>query len=97
MFPLHRHCCSLCDSCDRYLLWVAPTLEVLRKLAVALSVKADELLFDESERGPEDDLRLQFEAVARLDPEEKHLIKELIEGILIKHESRRWIKREEAS
>ncbi len=72
-----------------------PSLEVLRKLAVALSVSADELLFDESERGPEDDLRLQFEAVARLDPEEKRLIKELIEGILIKHESRRWIKREE--
>lgn len=73
-----------------------PSLEVLRKLAVALSVKADELLFDASERGPEDDLSLQFEAVARLDPDEKRLIKELIEGILIKHESRRWIKREEA-
>ncbi len=74
-----------------------PSLEVLRKLAVALSVSADELLFDQHERGPEDDLRLQFEAMARLDPEEKRLIKELIEGILIKHESKRWIKREEAS
>ncbi len=74
-----------------------PSLEVLRKLAVALSVSADELLFDQHERGPDDDLKLQFEAMARLDAEEKHLIKELIEGILIKHESKRWIKREEAS
>ncbi len=74
-----------------------PSLEVLRKLAVALTVKADELLFDDEDRGPEEDLRLQFEAMARLDPEEKQLIRELIEGILIKHESKRWIKREAAS
>jgi len=40
-----------------------PTLDVIRKIAVALSVSADELIFDENERGPQDDLRLQFEAV----------------------------------
>jgi transcriptional regulator with XRE-family HTH domain len=74
-----------------------PSLEVLRKLAVALSVSADELLFEQEERGPDDDLKLQFEAAARLDPDEKRLIKELIEGVLIKHESKRWIRREAAS
>lgn len=68
----------------------APTLDVLRKLAIALSVSADTLVFDKDERGPDDDLRLQFEAATRLDPDEKHLIRELIEGILIKHEAKRW-------
>lgn len=67
-----------------------PSLEVIKKLAVALSVTTDALLFDSEERGPEDDLKLQFEAVSRLSPEEKRIIRELIEGMLIKHEVKRW-------
>jgi transcriptional regulator with XRE-family HTH domain len=50
-----------------------PTLEVIRKLAVALSVSADTLLFDKDERGPDNDLRLQFEAISRFEPEEKQI------------------------
>ena len=69
-----------------------PTLDVVRKLAVALSVSADMLVFDKDERGPDDDLKLQFEAVSRLEPEERRIIKELIEGMIIKYESRRWNK-----
>lgn len=69
-----------------------PTLDVVRKLAVALSVSADMLVFDKDERGPDDDLKLQFEAVSRLEPEERKIIKELIEGMIIKYESRRWNK-----
>lgn len=67
-----------------------PTLEVIRKLAVALGVTADELIFDKDERGPDEDLRLQFEAVSRMSPEEKRVVKELIEGMILKHEARRW-------
>ena len=67
-----------------------PTLEVLRKLSIALSVSADTLIFDESERGPDEELKLLFEGVKRLTPEEKHLVKELIEGVILKHEARRW-------
>jgi transcriptional regulator with XRE-family HTH domain len=66
-----------------------PTLEVLRALAVALSVSADVLLFDEQERGPDDDFRLRFEAISRLDADERNVIKELIDGMLLKHEARR--------
>ena len=43
-------------------------------------------------RGPDDDLKLQFEAITRLEPEERRIIKELIEGMIIKYESRRWNK-----
>jgi hypothetical protein len=59
-------------------------------MARMLSVTTDALLFDSEERGPEDDLKLQFEAVSRLSPEEKRIIRELIEGMLIKHEVKRW-------
>ena len=67
-----------------------PTLDVLRKLAVTLSVSSDALVFDEAERGPSEDLRLQFEAIASLDDDEKQVVRSVIEGILLKHEARRW-------
>jgi transcriptional regulator with XRE-family HTH domain len=67
-----------------------PTLDILKKLAVALSVSADLLLFDKDERGPDEDLRLQFEAVSRMSAAEKRVVKELIEGMILKHEARRW-------
>ena len=42
------------------------------------------------ERGPSDDLRLQFEAISQLPPEEMRVVKEVIEGLIIKYQSRRW-------
>jgi transcriptional regulator with XRE-family HTH domain len=66
-----------------------PTLDVLRRLAVVLSVSADLLLFDHDERGPGDDLRLEFEAVSRLDARDKEVVRSVLEGILLKHEARR--------
>ena len=56
----------------------------------ALSVSADELIFDENERGPQDDLRLQFEAVSKFTAEEKKVIKSVLEGLILKHEAKRW-------
>lgn len=66
-----------------------PTFEILRKLAIALTVPADALLFENDERGPDEDLRLHFEALARLDPEERQLVKGLIESVVLKHDVRR--------
>lgn len=67
-----------------------PTLDVIRKLSVALNVSADKLIFGENERGPDEDLRLQFEAISKFDPEEKQVIKEVLEGLILKHEAKRW-------
>lgn len=61
-----------------------PTIDVLKKLAVALSVSADLLLFDKDERGPSGDLRLQFEAVERLSKEDQRTIASLIDAYLKK-------------
>ena len=63
-----------------------PAVDVLKRLAIALSVSADALLFDESERGPDDDLRLQFEALSAMSPEEKHVAKSVLEAMIVKHQ-----------
>jgi transcriptional regulator with XRE-family HTH domain len=66
-----------------------PTLDVIRRMAIALSVTTDELIFEGKERQADDSLLLLLEGVSQLDPDEKHVIKELIEGILLKHQARR--------
>ena len=74
-----------------------PSIEVLKKLARALRVATDELLFKKDERGPDEELRLQFEAISRLEPEEKHVVIEVLDGLLLKHDAKRWTSREKAS
>ncbi len=69
-----------------------PSLEVLKKLTVALRVSADDLLFDDVERRPDDELRVQFDAVSRLSAEEKRIVLEVLEGLLLKHDAKRWIR-----
>ncbi len=66
-----------------------PSLDALRRIALALNVSADMLLFDDGERGPDDDLRLEFEAMARLDPDERKIVKALIESVVVTHDVRR--------
>ncbi|MEN9866179.1 MAG: hypothetical protein RL748_1769 [Pseudomonadota bacterium] len=74
-----------------------PTLDVIKKLAVALSVTTDELIFETDERKPDDSLLLLMEGIAGLDPDEKHVIKEIVEGILLKHQAKRLIRPREAT
>lgn len=65
-----------------------PTLDVLRKLSMSLSVSTDQLVFGEDGRGPDDDLRLHFEAAQRLDAQEREVLKTLLEGLLMKHDAK---------
>ncbi|MEM6999041.1 MAG: helix-turn-helix transcriptional regulator [Pseudomonadota bacterium] len=67
-----------------------PTLDVIRKLAIALSVSADMLIFDKDERGPDDELKLQFEAISQFTPEEKKIAKTVLEGLILKHDASRF-------
>ena len=66
-----------------------PSLEVLRKIALALNISADMLLFDEDERGPSDDFRMQFEALNQFSPNEKEVAKELLDSLILKHTANR--------
>ncbi|MFT4508081.1 hypothetical protein [Caballeronia sp. 15711] len=36
---------------------------------------------------------MQFEAVSQFSPEEKQTVRELLEGLILKHEARRWSAR----
>ena len=68
-----------------------PTAEALKKLALALHVSADTLLFEEGERGPSDDLALQFEAVSMMPEEERRIIKALLDGMIMKYQTRKMV------
>ena len=58
-----------------------PTLDVLRNLALALSISSDDLVFDDTERGPQTPtLRLRMEALDHLDPDEQGAVLAMIEG-----------------
>jgi len=67
-----------------------PSLEGLKKIAKAFSVSTDWLLFEDAERGPDEDLRLQFEAMNQLSPDEKAVARAVLEGLLLKHVAHKW-------
>ncbi|HTW07896.1 MAG TPA: RstR family transcriptional repressor [Acidimicrobiales bacterium] len=67
-----------------------PTLGALRRLAVALSVSADALVFGDEERLPADEaLRLAFEATVFLDEGEQAHVRALLGAFLARHEAAR--------
>ena len=68
-----------------------PSAEALKKIAKCFGVTTDWLLFEDAERGPDDDLRLQFEAMGQLSPDEKEVARAVLEGLLLKHVARRWV------
>jgi len=67
-----------------------PSIDVLKKIALAIHVSTDFLLFEEHERVPQDDLALQFEAVAEMPDDEQMVVREVLESLIIKYQSRRW-------
>ncbi|MGQ5525673.1 helix-turn-helix domain-containing protein [Chitinimonas sp. PSY-7] len=67
-----------------------PTIDVFRRIALALNVSADMLLFEPDERGPTDRLKLQFEAISKLDEKEREALETVITGVLHMHDAKRW-------
>jgi transcriptional regulator with XRE-family HTH domain len=61
-----------------------PTADALKKLALALHVTSDALLFEAGEREPDDDLKLRFEAIAAMLPEEQDVAKAVLDAIIVK-------------
>jgi len=57
-------------------------------MALALHISTNSLLFEAHERGPSEDLMLQFETVAQIPDEDKRVIKALLEGMIIKHKTK---------
>lgn len=59
------------------------------KLAMELHTTLDDLVFGDDQRGPIDDLRLQFEALSQFDEEDKKIAKALMESLILKHNAKR--------
>lgn len=68
-----------------------PSLDVLKKIALTMNVTIDSLVFGEGERDPTDDLRLQFEAVSRMPEEERKIVKALLEGMIVKYQTKQLV------
>lgn len=68
-----------------------PNLDALVRLAKVLHVSLDDLVFDDSERGPSEDLALQFEAVSHMPEEERRIIKALLDGMIVKYQTKQII------
>jgi len=58
--------------------------EALKKIAKAFAVTTDWLLFEDTERGPDEELRLQFEALSTMSSEEKELARGVLQAIILK-------------
>lgn len=67
-----------------------PSAEALRKLTTSLHVTTDSLLFEDGERGPDERLKLQFEAVSHLDEKEREAVETVIASVLHMHDAKRW-------
>ena len=67
-----------------------PSLDVLKKMAISLQVSTDFLLFDVQEREPTGELALQLQAIAQLTEQEQQVIREVLESLIIKYQTRRW-------
>jgi len=68
-----------------------PTLKALISLVTTLHISLDQLVFNEGERGPDDTLKLQFEAISQMSNDEKKIIQALLDGMIIKHQTRQMM------
>lgn len=66
-----------------------PTLDTLVRLAKELHTTLDDLVFGEDQRGPTDDLRLQFEALSQFNEEDRKVAKAVLESLILKHNAKR--------
>ena len=67
-----------------------PSIEALKKIAQTFRITTDSLIFESDELETDTDLALQFKAIANMPKNEKHIIKQLLEGMIIKYEAERW-------
>lgn len=70
-----------------------PSLEAVKKIAQIVRVATDFVNFEESELAPDANLALQFRAIATMPEPQQAVIRQLLEGMIIKYEAERWSSR----
>jgi transcriptional regulator with XRE-family HTH domain len=68
-----------------------PTLDALVSLARALHTSLDDLVFNEGERGPTEQMRLQFEAISQLPDEDQRAVRAMLDGMIVKHQAKKIV------
>ena len=66
-----------------------PSLDALRKIALTLNVSLDELVFDATERGPDEALRLKFEAIRQFSKREREIAEGVLDSLIVQHQAKR--------
>jgi len=69
---------------------VMPSLEALKKIAITFGSSLDELVFDESERDLDERLKMQLEVMSQLAVEDKNIIQEVLDGLILKYQAKKW-------
>jgi hypothetical protein len=62
----------------------------LRKIARTFAISTDWLLFEDGECALSGDLALQFKAAQLFSDEERAVIREVVDSLIMKYQSRRW-------
>lgn len=75
----------------------SPTLDVLTRLAMAIGVSIDELVFDKDKgiaasKLMDRELLEQFEFISALDDDERQAVKKILEGVIVKHQVNKMFK-----
>ncbi|TAL22390.1 MAG: XRE family transcriptional regulator [Nitrospirae bacterium] len=75
----------------------SPTLDVVTRLAKALGVSIDELVFDKAtgiaaSKLMDRELLEQFEMVSSLDEDEREAVKKILEGVIVKHQVNKMMR-----
>jgi transcriptional regulator with XRE-family HTH domain len=75
----------------------SPTLDVITRIARALGVSIDELVFDKAtgvaaSKLMDSELLEQFEMVSALDADERDAVKRILEGVIVKHQVNKMMR-----
>jgi len=68
-----------------------PSVDILKKIAVTFNITTDWLIFEPGERDLPNALQLKFEAVSQMTDEDQRTIHSLIDGMIIKHQTRQMV------
>jgi len=66
-----------------------PSLEALKRIALTLNVSLDELVFGDSERGPDEALKLKFEALRDFSADERKIAEGVLDSLIVQHQAKR--------
>jgi transcriptional regulator with XRE-family HTH domain len=69
---------------------VMPSLEALKKIVLTFGASLDELVFGKDDRDMDERLKMQLEVMSQLADEDKAIIQEVLEGLILKYQAKRW-------